>query len=80
MANPSRSALTFHNPGAGEVYVFPEFVLQNGQSGRLTPSLGALGGGFALPAGATRFMGGNAAKQRWQALAGSANPLTITED
>ena len=78
-ANPSRGSLTFHNPGAAGVYVFPEFVLQNGKSVPLTPSLSALGGGFSLPAGATLFLGGHAAKQRWQAL-GNSNALTITED
>ena len=78
--SPTRSALTFHNPGPSAVYVFPEFVLVNGVSVPLTPSLSALGGGFLLPSGATLFMEGRAAKQRWQALAPVANPLTITED
>lgn len=79
--NPTRNGITFHNPGQGTVVVFPEHVLIDGKSVRLTPSLTALGGGFLLPYGATLFIGEATAQQGFQALAlaGSANPLTIQE-
>lgn len=82
LKNPTRRSLTFHNPGQGTVVVFPEFVLVNGKSQPLNPTLQQLGGGFALNPTATLYIGGVSSKQRWQALAlsGSANPLTITED
>lgn len=80
-ANPTREGITFHNPGQSAVVVFPQFVLVNGQSVPLLPSSSALGGGFLLSYGAVLFLGGNAAKLAWQALAltGSNNPLTIEE-
>lgn len=79
--NPTRTGITFHNPGMGTVVVFPEHVLRNGHNHQLTPSLTELGGGFSLSYGATLFIGEPTAQQAWQALAlaGSANPLTIQE-
>lgn len=80
-ANPSRTGITFHNPGMGAVLVFPEFVLIDGRNHRLTPTLTQLGGGFLLQYGATLFIGESTAQQAWQglALAGLVNPLTIQE-
>jgi hypothetical protein len=83
--SPTRAQLTFHNPGTVDLVVFPTTVLQNvagGGSINLTPSVGALGGGFRVFAnGGDRVVGGPACTQAWQALSvsGSGNPLTIME-
>lgn len=79
--NPTRTGITFHNPGQGIVVVFPEHVLVNGHNVLLQPNINALGGGFLLAYGATLFIGEPTAQQAWQALslAGAANPLTIQE-
>lgn len=81
-ANGSRTQITFHNPGAVDIIVFPTQVLINGANSTLTPSLGALGGGFRIFAnGGDRTIKAPAACQAWQALSasGSGNPLTIME-
>jgi hypothetical protein len=85
-ANPSRKAITFHNPGAVDIVVFPTAVLQGvagGGSITLTPTFNLLGGGFRIFAnGGQITLTGAVAKQSWQALSvtGSTNPLTIMED
>ena len=80
-ANPSRTGITFHNPGLGAIVVAPEFVLVQGHNVRLNLTLTTLGGGFLLQYGSTLFIGEATAQQAWQAigLAGTANPLTIQE-
>jgi len=84
--NPNRKKITFHNPGTIDFVVFPLTVLQNvagGGSITLTPSVGALGGGFRVFSnGGEIAREGQACKQAWQALSvsGSGNPLTIMEE
>jgi hypothetical protein len=81
-SNPARQLITFHNPGAVDIIVFPTTVLSGGASIVLTPSLSALGGGFRIFAnGGQLTIAAPAACQAWQALAASAsnNPLTIME-
>jgi hypothetical protein len=85
-ANPSRSKITFHNPGTIDIVVFPTTVLQGlagGGSVALAPTTAALGGGFRIFANGGQIqLTGNAAKQAWQALSvtGSGNPLTVMEE
>ena len=80
-ANPSRTSITFHAPGANDIHVAPTQVLSGGVSVTLTPSLSSLGGCFHIFAGGTFAIAGSAAAQAWQALAasGSNQPLTIME-
>lgn len=87
--NPNRKKLTFCVAGgAVDVVVFPTTAYAglpqpSGNSVTLTPSVGALGGGFRVfAAGGTVVIDGQASKQAWQALAlsGSGNPLTVMEE
>jgi hypothetical protein len=80
-ANPSRTSITFHAPGANDIYVAPTQVLSGGTSVNLTPSLAALGGTYHIFAGGSLTISAPAASQAWQALAasGSNQPLTIME-
>lgn len=80
-ANPSRTSITFHAPGANDIYVAPTQVLSGGISVNLTPSLASLGGCYHIFAGATLVIAAPTAGQAWQAFAaaGSNQPLTIVE-
>jgi hypothetical protein len=80
--NPGRKTITFHAPGANDIYVAPAFVLTNmAVSVALVPSLSVLGGCFHIFAGASLTISGPSAAQAWQAFAatGSNQPLTIQE-
>jgi hypothetical protein len=85
-ANPSRSRITFHNPGTIDIVVFPTTVLQGlagGGSVALAPTTSLLGGGFRIFANGGQIqLEGAAARQAWQALSvsGSGNPLTVMEE
>ena len=84
--NPGREKITFHNPGAVDIVVFPMTVLQGtpgGGSVALTPTTSALGGGFRVFAnGGQIVLEGKASKQGFQALSATAsgNPLTVMEE
>jgi hypothetical protein len=80
-ANPSRTSITFHAPGAIDIYVAPTQVLSGGVSVNLSPSTAALAGCYHIFNGADRMITGPAAGQAWQAFAasGSSQPLTIME-
>jgi len=85
-ANPSRTKITFHNPGTIDIVVFPTTVLQGtagGGSVALAPTTSLLGGGFRVFAnGGEVTREGAAARQAWQVLSvsGSGNPLTVMEE
>lgn len=73
--------VTFHNPGAVDLILAPTTQLVAGASTPLTISNpSTYGGGFRVFAnGGTLTIGGQAARQAWQALAvsGSGNSLTV---
>jgi len=81
--NPARQQIIFHNPGTVDIVVFPTLVLNSsGTNTVLSPTTGALGGGFRVFGnGGMIAIGAPAAQQAWQALSvsGSGNPLTIAE-
>lgn len=83
--NPTRTSLSFHVPGAIDIYVAPLFVLGsvNNQPSNiaLSPGLSNLGGCFHIFAGAILTFTGPAAAQGYQAFAasGSSQSLTIVE-
>ena len=80
-ANPSRTRINFHAPGAIDIYVGPTQVLSNGGNATLTPSLAAFGGTYHIFAGGDREFTGALARQAFQAFSASssAQPLTIEE-
>jgi hypothetical protein len=92
VANPNyqRVSITFHNPGAIGVYIFPTLVQNTnstapnpppGSDTVLTPSPTALGGCFYVYplGGQITFTGEN--QKAWGAFSasGSGNPLTVSE-
>src|SRR6185312_8546609 len=80
-ANVFRTTITFHNPGAVDILVAPQFILVNGSNQPLTPSPSSLGGCFLIYAnGGERTFTGECQGQ-WQAFSASAssNPLTVID-
>lgn len=89
-ANPSRQKIRFHNPGASDIFIAPQFVQNvlgtspsNPSNVALTPSNAALGG-------CTRVYGNGGTLEitgecqgAWQALAvtgaGTTNALTVID-
>lgn len=43
-ANPSRQKIRFHNPGAIDIFIYPQFVQTTGSNVALVPSTVNLGG------------------------------------
>jgi len=77
-ANPQRAKLTFHNPGTVDVYVYPQYDLNNVA---LTPVVGTVGGCFLVFANGGTFSIEGECQFAWFALAasGSNNPLTVMD-
>lgn len=76
--NPSRQKITFHNPGAVDIFIAPS-IDYNGAA--LVPTTSALGGCFRVFAnGGTLEIGGEC-QGAWQAFSTSAstNPLTVMD-
>lgn len=80
-ANTGRVRVTFHNPGATDVFVGPAYVLNSGSNVALAPTNAALGGCFRVYGnGGTLAIEGEC-QGAWQAFAvtgaGASNPLTV---
>ena len=82
--NPSRSSITFHNPGQVTLAVFPHRAIDptTGSNYELDATLTTLGGCFVLQFATTLFIGGSSAKMEWHAMSfsGFGNPLTASEE
>lgn len=89
-ANTSRQSITFHNPGANDIFVAPSFVQNILGTAPANPSNVALAPTTALSGGAFRvFSNGGSltitgeCQNAWQAFAttgaGVSNPLTVME-
>lgn len=82
-ANPSRTQITFHNPGAVDIFVAPATALNitTGAAGPLTPTTSLLGGCFRVFANGGSLVIGGECQTAWQAFAASAtnNPLTVMD-
>lgn len=83
-ANPSRTKIRFHNPGAVDIYISPAlaFTASAGVTpGVLTPTTANTGGSFLVFAsGGTLDISGEC-QGAWQALAasGSTGKLTVMD-
>ena len=80
-AASSRRQITFHNPGAVDVFVCPQYLLNSGSSVPVTPSPSNLAGCFLIFAnGGTLILTGECQGQ-WQAFSrsGSGNYLTVMD-
>src|SRR6266403_3873282 len=89
-ANPSRQKITFHNPGASDIFIAPSFVQNVLGSAPATPSNVALTPSSAALGGCWRVYGNGGVlaiegecQGAWQAFAtsgaGATNPLTVME-
>lgn len=89
-ANPARQKITFHNPGASDIFIAPvnvQNVLGTAPTTpanvALTPSNAALGGCFRVYANGGSLEITGECQGAWQALAvsgaGTTNPLTVIE-
>lgn len=89
-ANTSRQSITFHNPGASDVFIAPSNVQNILGTAPTTPSNVALVPTNAALGGCWRVFGNGGTlvitgecQGAWQALsvtgAGAANPLTVME-
>ena len=87
-ANVARQSITFHNPGANNIYIAPSIVQALNSVGgtitnqNLTPSLGALGGCFVVGAGGGFITLTGECQGAYQAFAttGTTNALTVSDN
>lgn len=89
-ANPSRQRIIFHNPGANDIFIAPQFVQGVVGTAPTQPSNVALAITNAALGGSRRVFGNGGTLEitgecsgAWQALAvtgaGATNPLTVTD-
>ncbi len=80
-ANPQRNTITFHNPGAVDIWIAPALAQTTGSSVALVPSLAALGGCFRLYADGGQQVFTGECQGAWQAFAasGTTNALTVVD-
>jgi hypothetical protein len=80
-ANPSRVAITFHNPGTIDLFIAPSVAQTTGSSVALVPTTAALGGCVRILAlGGSHTITGEC-QGAWQAFSasGSSNSLTVID-
>ena len=88
--NPSRVSITFHNPGATDIFIAPVNTQNtvgtaptNPSNSPLIPSNAALGGCFRVYGNGGALVISGECQGGWQALAvtgaGANNPLTVME-
>lgn len=88
--NTGRQSITFHNPGASDIFIAPAFVQNilgtattNPSNVALVPSNAALGGCWRVYGNGGTLVITGECQGAWQALAataaGVANPLTVME-
>lgn len=77
-ANPQRLSITFHNPGAQDILVFPATT---GTGASNSPNPSAPGGGFRVFANGGSLVISGECQQAWAAIAftGSNQSLTAME-
>jgi len=89
-ANPSRQKITFHNPGASDIFIAPSNVQNtlgtaptNPSNVALVPSNAALGGCWRVYGNGGVLSIEGECQGAWQAFAvtgaGTTNPLTVME-
>lgn len=80
-ANPYRTKITFHNPGAIDLFVAPALVQTSGSSAALVPTTSALGGCFRVYGNGGSLTIEGECQGAWQAfsLSGSGNAITVVD-
>lgn len=76
--DPARRKITFHNPGAIDIFVGPAFVQNTGTDVALVPSTASPGGCFLVYAnGGTLVIEGECQKP-WQAFSRTSSGQSLT--
>jgi|SRR5882757_1825072 len=80
-ANPSRTKITFHNPGSVDVFICPAFVQNTGSNVALAATTATLGGCFRVYGNGGSLVIDGECQGRWNAfaLSGVNNPLTVVD-
>ena len=82
-ANVSRRKLTFHNPGANDLFIAPAFVQNTGSNVALVPSNAALGGCIRVYGNGGQYTIEGECQGVYVAFAvtgaGTTNPLTVID-
>lgn len=80
-ANAQRQKITFHNPGAVDIFVAPLYVQTTGSDVQLVPSPTSLGGCFRVYANGGSLEITGECQKPYQAFSatGSGNPLTVVD-
>jgi len=82
-ANTSRVKLTFHNPGANDIFIAPVQIQTTGSNVAFNPSNAALGGCIRVYGNGGQFTIEGECQGAYQAFAvtgaGSTNPLTVID-
>jgi len=82
-ANPGRVKLTFHNPGAADIFIAPAVIQTTGSNVAFAPSNAALGGCIRVYANGGQFTIEGECQGAYQAFAltgaGTTNPLTVID-
>jgi len=82
-ANTSRQKITFHNPGANDVFVSTILQQTSGSDAALAPTNAALGGAFRVYGNGGTLSVEGECQGAWQAIgvtgSGVATPLTVMD-
>lgn len=81
-ANQQRTRLVFHNPGATDVFVYPQYQLNTGSNVAILPTNATLGGTFLVFANGGTLIVEGECQQAWFALGktgAAAAPLTVMD-
>lgn len=80
-ANTSRQKITFHNPGAVDIFVYPAYKINTGSAVANAPTVAAPGGSFRVYANGGSLEVSGECQDAWSALAasGSTGALTVMD-
>lgn len=79
--NTGRQRITFHNPGAVDIFVGPVLLQTTGMSLPYALSTASIGGSFRVFANGGQFTLEGECQGSWQAISASGvgNPLTVVD-
>lgn len=77
-ANTSRQRITFHNPGAVDIFVYPQYQNLTGSAVANAPTVAAPGGSFRIYANGGSLEVSGECQQAWYALAASSSTGALT--
>lgn len=82
-ANTSRQKITFHNPGANDILIIPQFVQTTGSNVANSVTTASLGGAVRVYGNGGTLVIEGECQGAWYALAasggGATNPMTVID-